>query len=362
MLNFVKRLCELSTDTGFRYTQNKLAEIVYDTLIASYEDGEVKTVEDICDKFKAFNSQKLLPKDVTIYAEKFHGPKSFVNFKNVLSEKKDDKGYLTKEMADMIVIAIATEKDRILFEKIAFIQNKIQDKNSRKNAWDIDQDQLFLLQNFPTFKAHKASRGLGGKKGLFYTNEDTDYVLHNTWGKLGNYGLFRSPGEMIFANAKLIAAAQDEPEKAPVPKKVPTTKKVRKLPVSFDKLKSIGLLLENQPYSFPCSLFPHPYLEEFYYLSRKYGFNIIQMPFLRSVDFASNVYDFVRNWTMFSIGEPVTALYLHLQPDPELARISHSLLRKIGLNIERLSVNHDGIQGFDCNTAVFVIHYDIREG
>ena len=199
MRNFIDRLHKLSVDTYFRCRQNKLAEVAYEVLTAAYcpstpprEKREENIVKNICN---AFSDQKQFYQDVTIYAEKIHGSKSFVKFRNDLSEAKKDHSLVTKEMADMVVIAIATENDKILFEKIAFIQNK-KEVTSNSVTWVIDQDQLFLLQNFPNFH---------GKSGLFYNKNDKDknYTLHNTYGKLGNYGLFLSPGEMIFANAKL---------------------------------------------------------------------------------------------------------------------------------------------------------------
>ena len=274
---------------------------------------------------------------------------------------------MKKEMADMVVIAIATEKDRILFEKIAFIQNKqeVFQKNKAgvqmgKRKWQIDQDQLFLLQNFPTFRVEGSAFP---KRG---------YTLHNVYGKLGNYGLFLSPGEMVFANTKLVAAAQSDKDKK---NNVKAVAKSEEVPLLFGKLRSISLLPVNQPCCFPL-LSPCHYhdvnnrywadCEEFFYLSRKLGYSFFQMPFLRSVDFTFNIYDFIRNWTMFGIGEPVTVFGEPL--DPGLSHISDSLLQKIGLSFTRgtsyderrfLNVGEEDRSVFGPGTVVFAVHYNI---
>jgi len=89
----------------------------------------------------------------------------------------------------MVIISVATKDREIVYEKTAFIQNKKEDS---ENVWKIDQDQLYLLHNFPTFK---------GEKGIFRKNFNDDVVFQHYSETLGNYGLFQSPGEMILTNA-----------------------------------------------------------------------------------------------------------------------------------------------------------------
>jgi hypothetical protein len=49
----------------------------------------------------------------------------------------------------MLIVSLATENKTIVYERVAFIQNKKRRGSTGK--WTIDQDQLFLLHNFPSF-------------------------------------------------------------------------------------------------------------------------------------------------------------------------------------------------------------------
>ena len=148
MRYFIDRLLkEVIYDPGFRLEQNEIAKNAYGTLVDAYKrrDCEVAMVTKLCDELNGKNCGM-----AKIYAKKVHGNASKVSFCNGSRET-------TKELADMAVITIATHDRDVVFEKIAFIQNK---KESSRGKWKIDQDQLYLLTNFPTFEVHPTSASL----------------------------------------------------------------------------------------------------------------------------------------------------------------------------------------------------------
>ena len=186
----MNRLLETFSDyynrQDFRAFQNSLARKVYETLGTSYSnsDGEVKIVTDMCNVIDRETFGKF-----RFYATKIHGSRSFVEFHN------QDKP-TTKELADMVIISVATKDNEIVYEKTAFIQNK---KENAEHIWKIDQDQLYLLHNFPTFK---------GDKGIFKQKFANEVIFQNYSETLGNYGLFQSPDEMILVNALTVFRLQ----------------------------------------------------------------------------------------------------------------------------------------------------------
>jgi hypothetical protein len=97
---------------------------------------------------------------------------------------------VTKELGDMAVIGLITSgKDR-LFQRTCLIQNK----RRAGTGWDIDLEQLFLLKNFPPF---------AGNKGMFKGCRNLSF--RNTSGCLGAFGLLDAPGEMMVLAASLIS-------------------------------------------------------------------------------------------------------------------------------------------------------------
>lgn len=129
----------------FRQFQNDLSRETYESLANSYSNShnEVKTVTNMCDTLNGKSFEKL-----HFYSRKIHGTRSFVEFFN------QDKP-VTTEMADLAIISVVTQGRNIIYEKISFVQNK---KENTVDNWEIDQNQLYLLRNFPT---------ITGKKGLF---------------------------------------------------------------------------------------------------------------------------------------------------------------------------------------------------
>jgi hypothetical protein len=120
---------------------------------------------------------------IKIYADKIHGSRSYVRF------QYRDKP-VTKELGDLVLISVITDRNQRLLSKITIVQNKKADKLN----WVVDEEQLFLLKNFPA---------ISGSQGLFA--DTSGILLQNQSGCLGSYGLFHDPGEMMFLSAPLVA-------------------------------------------------------------------------------------------------------------------------------------------------------------
>jgi len=305
----------------FRQFQNDLSKETYTSLAASYSNShnEVKTVTNMCDTLNGKSFEKL-----QFYSRKIHGTRSFVEFFN------QDKP-VTTEMADMAIICVATKDKNIVYEKISFVQNK---KESKTNNWEIDPDQLYLLRNFPT---------ITGKKGLFKKNYQNEIVFLNHSGNLGTYGLFKSPGEMVLANAKTIYGLQNGNK------------------VSYDDLKNhIDTSTTRQSNSFLFFGLDHPFWHEMIYRMfkhfPKYGILFFDLPFLNNNSNSLNIYDFIRNWTLFNIGEVCQAGENII--DKDLSVMTRLLLKEAGLNdIMNIETEENS---FENNITLLIAHLDLE--
>ncbi len=308
-----RKLSGLCTSPDFRKFQNGLSKSIYDTLGQCYSnsDGEIKMVTDMCG---AVNGREY--DGFFFHAKKIHGSRSYVEFSN------GDKP-VTKELADMAIISVVTENRQIIFEKTAFVQNKKEDTSLN---WRIDQDQLFLLQNFPTFR---------GNRGIFKKNYSDEIAFLNHSGCLGNYGLFSKPGEMVLANAKTIYKLQQGDC------------------ISLGGIKGFPESGNNwgDGHNFPLGdLLFFADMEKWH--MKKYRLPFADLPFMNNSRASHNIYKFVRNWTYFNIGETSSALgSLH---DNDLSTFTRTLLRQVGLsntiNLQTEQEEHD------TNMAVFVAH------
>lgn len=292
MNNLIRTFTDYYNRPDFRKFQNTLAKDVYETLGTSYSnsDGEVKMVTEMCNTINGKTFEKL-----KFHSKKIHGTRSFVEFQN------QDKP-TTKELADMVIISVATQGREIVYEKTAFIQNKKEDKNEN---WKIDQDQLYLLHNFPTFK---------GNKGIFKRNFKDEVVFLNHSETLGNYGFFQEPGEMILLNALMVYRLQQSNK------------------ISFSDIRRYtnNNLNNNSGFHFP--LIDHPFMEEMLYRYfkhfPKYGLPFLNLPFLNNSIASFNIYEFIRNWSLFNIGEVVSAYGNTF--DKDLSKFNRILLREAG--------------------------------
>ena len=313
------------SDESFLRFQNDLAQSMYDALGQGYSAGqkEIPLVKSLID---AINGKTC--NGIRIHAKILHGSRSHVDFKFMNQP-------VTKEFGDMAVIALITNGGQRLFQKTCIIQNKTETGKS----WRIDAEQLFLLKNFPTFS---------GTQGVFVNCHNV--IFRNNSGCLGAYGLFQSPGEMIFASAPLVAELLCGRGTLPA--------------------KDISVFLQEnwsrrgaQALAFP--MWRHP--EDFFYMFEKmYGFSFgltgNGTGFLGNVHFSRDLYDFAKNWTQFNIGEISC-----VNDDVVNSRVdafSNHLIRQAkfdGLGEFPLVDNIFGDAPFEGELAVMVMHLDVGE-
>jgi hypothetical protein len=319
MDNLIRTFTDYYNRTDFRKFQNTFAREVYETLGTSYSnsDEEVKMVTDMCSTIDGKTFEKL-----KFYTKKIHGTRSFVEFHN------QDKP-TTKELADMVIISVATKDRKIVYEKTAFIQNKKEDTES---VWKIDQDQLYFLHNFPTFK---------GNKGIIKRNFDDEVVFQNHSETLGNYGLFLNPGEMILVNALTVYKLQQG----------------AKISLSDIRKFTHTSFQNNNGFHFP--LIDHPIWDEMLYRYfkhfPKYALPFSNLPFLNNSVASFNIYEFIRNWSLFNIGD-VVSVYGNIA-DKELLKFNRIVLREVGLS-DFIKTDIDE-QGFENNLTIIVAHMDL---
>ena len=301
----------------FKKVSNELCVDMYNSLSNSLSanKNEVSIVTELC---SVIDNRKY--KKFSFHAKKIHGKASNVEFKN--------KNRVTvKELSDMAVISILTDNKKILFEKTAFIQNK---KEIGQNKWDIEQDQLFLLRNFPTFIP---------KTGLLRRLKNNNVILINRTKSLGNYGLFQKPGEMIIVNAETIFTTQKNGN------------------VVYN-----DLLSASQHTISSSNIFWLPYYDDFicdlfHYLYR-FQLSICNkgiIPFIDTCPISLNIYDVIQNLVNFNIGEVASINSNIINSD--LAEINNVLLNSIGLRFENSVISED--PEFESNIAVLVFQIDI---
>lgn len=325
MEQFLREYVKLLNDINFRKFQNELSQKMYDVLARGYttNDNEISLVGKLVDTINNSEFNKF-----RFYGHKIHGARSYVEF------NYRDKP-VTKEIADMVIISIASYKRKRVMQKITFVQTKV-DKNQR---WEIDDEQLFLLKNFPKFS---------GKKGIFKLFLDEEIVFLNHSKCLGSFGLFMNPGEMIFLSAPLLSEL----------------KKDNGITIEEIRLTETVANMGTCGFFFPF-IFDHRFWEEFFYYMYKYMGRYIlfpfisdrPFPFLNNSTFSRDIYDFIRNWTQFNIGEPTYAFENVI--NPVLDKFTNLLLRTIGLQ-EHIDLPLEGIEGkFNNELAVLVMHIDL---
>lgn len=326
MVNFVRGYMRLVDNLKFRNFQNELSQKVYDALAQGYNtrSNEVALVGRLVEAVNGANFNML-----KFHADKIHGPRSYVEF------NYRDKP-TTKEIADMVIISVASYKRERVYQKITFIQNKVD----RDKKWAIDDEQLFLLKNFPKFS---------GNKGIFKSFSNREVVFLNHSRCLGSFGLFMNPGEMIFMSAPLLAELKNE--------KTITLEDIKVPEAETNK--------GNQPFFAPF-LFDHPFMDEMlHYMSkslRKFAFTPFMSggfyPFLNNSVFSRDIYDFIRNWSQFNIGESTFAFGNVI--NPELDSFSNFLLRLIGIG-EYVDLPESNIkEKFRNEMALFAMHIDLE--
>jgi len=315
---------ELFYNPNFRLDQNDIVLNTYNILSGSYKnnDNEIKMVEKLCSCLHNKKCGK-----AKLYAVKVHGNRSKAEFYNATNK------LVKKELADMVVISLVTFKNQIILEKIAFIQNKKENSKDIKK-WSIDQDQLFLLNNFPTFN---------GVSGIF--GKQKNIALPNIFGQLGCYGLFHSDGDMVFANTKIINALQNTNV------------------ISLNNLRNESAK-NNTLYNTDLLFTPECREDIFYFLKYNLMYpNLIKLPILGNCELALNLYQFIRNWTQLNIGE--TTIVRGKVINSILSGLADYFMKGSGISnfIKYLKIENE--ETYDWNSdfdgAVFVLHHNIED-
>ncbi|MCP4987730.1 MAG: hypothetical protein GY928_17235 [Colwellia sp.] len=326
-----RKLASLSQDEGFMQFQNALSLEFYESLGRGYNlnDNEVSLVKRLVD---VANGKSYAA--VKFSASMLHGSRSYVEFNH------RDKP-VTKELGDMAIISLVTHGQVRLLQKVCIIQNK----KTSGNSWSIDQEQLFLLKNFPPFS---------GNKGIFKGCHDLSFK--NTSGCLGMFGLMKDPGEMILVSAPLLSGVMGN-----------------KKSINLDDL-SFPAGLQNHYTSSGCSGFPYwPFafrfgskewmilweeLMHFGYPNNMMG-GTNGNGYLTNCSYCLDMFDFSRAWTQLNLGE--VTCFNNSSISKYADAFAGFLLRSAGLH-EIPSGPGDNVFGdreFDGSLAIFVMHLDL---
>lgn len=330
MQRVYEKLHQLSSEPDFFTFQNQLARGIYEALGQGYasNDSEVDLVKKLID---AFNGKGF--KGLRIYAEILHGSRSYVEFNYM------DKP-VTKELGDMLIISLVTAGSQRLFQRLCIVQNK----KIQGDKWAIDQEQLYLLKNFPSFT---------GNKGIF--RRSRDLIFRNNSGCLGAFGFFTPPGELLLASAPLVTEMLRGQK----------VLKVTDISV-FPQIGIGGRGTLGGGSGIPFAFFRHP--KELFFLIEEilhhygWGLPMLGSIILGNTHFCRDVYDFSRDCTQMNIGEPTYVFDRVL--NPHVDAFANLVLRRIHYEAHP-DLPGDNVFGdfpFDGSAAVLLFHLDVQRG
>jgi len=324
---------EYYSSIDFKKWQDELSKNIYSYLKPNVTFREDKIVEGLCEVI----SKQEKYKNLHIKSRIIHGwYTSGVRFD---CEKK----MAQCELADMVIVSAVTFNRKIILLKTAFIQNKKATKHITSScSWKIDQKQLFLLKNFPTFI---------DVSGIF--DKGKEITFPNYSGTLGNYGLFTPTGDMVFLTARNVFCHQN-PSNA--------TKRT----ITFDSIKiasAVQMSLENK-IDCCCS-----YCDDCHhcicfnrrnYFAFSNGRN--NLPFFNNYSYALDVHEIVKELTYFNIGEPLN-VFGRITNDT-LYRYTTDLLQSFGYSVREeghLSYSENNDISYESKANVLFIHAELGE-
>lgn len=289
-------IARLARDLRFRRFQNELATLIYESANQNYSrsDDEAMLVANLasCMNGKSCGG-------VTVAATSLSGTPCKVRFRyrNRPAEKA---------LGNMLFVSIVTEGSKRLFQRVCFVHAQ----KAKDHAWHVDDEQLFLLKNFPPFS---------GPPSVFETDEVTCW---NRSGVLGAFALWDEPADMIFVSAPLFAELA----------------KARDVLARCD-IGNPSLLLHG---GVSAHLAQAP-INGFFQASDMFQVMItadmlgqtttsffrgtgLTDSFLGNVLYAQDVYDFTRAWTQLNLGEYTFAGGERINPelDESVARLVQS--------------------------------------
>lgn len=321
----VERYRALRSDPGFLRFQHGAIADAYDQLAQGYSqaEGEVAMVTRLGETLGGRSY-----KGLRLHFKKIHGSKSYVSF--TFRDKPT-----TKELGDLAMITVVSNRRRRLLQKLCIVQNKVL----RADKAEIDPEQLFLLKNFPLFS---------GSRGLF--RGATDVMFLNREKCLGAYGFFVNPGEMLHINAGVLS---DALAGSTVFSRSGTGGWANGDPEHNE---------HGQPSPFPLAWWEHPAVyEEFVHRWLRRGlplpFGSDCAPFASSRRTRHDLHDFVRAWADLRVGELVYSVDRAVDLDAE--KFSTAILRQIGFG-EHVDLEGDNLEGkLSAALLVMVAHLDV---
>lgn len=325
---------EYYSSVDFRHWQNNFACDVYKELKPYVTPAKLKEVPKVRALCEAMSDRHY--KGLRIESRMIHGyGNSGVEF-DYMGEKS------CKELADMAVVSLVTFCGDIVFLKTAFIQNK--DSKDTPDKWNIDQEQLFLLKNFPTFT---------GTRGIFRGREFT-FLNHS--GTLGNFGLFSSKCETAFLTARNTFCNQQS-------NGVITFENVKNGAIAYNPQFATNTYFRRCGRNCDWDCMDCKHCNSLKCGVAAFGTNL---PFFGNYRYALDVHEIVREFTYFNIGEISMAFRRVI--DMDLYRYTSELIKSmLGHNIGKdyfkrgdikLTENIEG-DGFGMN--VIFAHLELGE-
>jgi len=325
---------EYYSSIDFKKWQDEFSSNIHTFLKSHVAPREDKIVEGLC---HVISKQKKY-KGLNIKSRFIHG---WPNGSGVRFDYGNEKEAQC-ELADMVIVSVVTLNKKIMLLKTAFIQNKKATKHITSScSWKIDQKQLFLLKNFPTFT---------DVSGIFNKNKEITLLNHS--GTLGNYGLFTPTGDMIFLTARNVFCHQNQSE-------------ADKRTITFDNIKNASSLqtsLENKiDWLGSCCIDCHHCI--CFHRRNHFAFPNGQhnLPFFNNYSYALDVHEIVKELTFFNIGEPLNVF--GRITDNTLYNYTTNILQSFGYRIieGHLSNNENNNISYENRASVLFIHAELGE-
>ncbi len=252
---------------SFHRAQDNLSKILKSCIKSTFKKKEPELVKEIIAQIK---QSPATYGPVTLNAEFIHGNRYQVVFDGM-------RWKTSVELGDLLIISSINKANIPQFRRISFCQAK---KNKR--FWSIDQEQLFLLSNFPHFQFKNKLIS----QGTFH--------LRNDSACLGSHALFNEDN-MLFISSKLLDIFM-APHKCNKPK------------------ECFGLNKNSCLFDF-FSCFNHC-------LQKNHFFS--------NTVLCQDIEEFIKEWSLFNIGEWVYSVQAQDYPvDSEAANLYHEIINSL---------------------------------
>lgn len=183
----------------FKRFESEVTDIFRKTISNNICKNEIQIIKELTRNLDNFTKKIVISKanleiDIDIEAKFIHGNMFRAEF--IHNSKK-----IIRELGDMIFINKLLFNNRKYFERYTITQfKKAKKKNKIITSWEIEPEQLYLLNNFPEFKFY--NKNIATKS----------YYLPNCSKCQGSYGLLpkNNADEFIFIAAPLLDIIKEE--------------------------------------------------------------------------------------------------------------------------------------------------------